>query len=460
MILTSLTVQATAFSPFSDSFNYTTGDDLGGNGGWVQIAGGQPTIADSPGGSVSGVNVATKPPGDDNNETGKNIGTVDSVVGQQLDFRISVRTDGASNANGNDALLRVTRNGNMDPFGGVGNIVFQTGINDGKATASTFGGSGAGTTQLDDTIDPNTWYEFRALYDVVAGGGNDVLNIDYRKIGDPTWIDLHDSGVNELSDSTDNSFRLTGRSYTAASHWDDASAGLAVAGPSPTDFEWKTDILGNWDANTNWTPGSGPPNSPNHTAMFGEMISELTLVNVRSPVTVNRIQFSNATNRYIIGGGASVNLEATTDPNMVDPSMTVLGTHEFQAGVNLMAHATVDVASDSTLTFNNALSLMGNTLTKTGAGTMDINNVLSQGGGAVNIQQGTVTGNGTIGGDVNNNGGTISPGNSLQQVSGVPEPGTLVLVMIGAAGLVAFRRTFPRMRQPQHRELSPSIEKN
>ena len=219
-----------AFVPFSDSFDYTTGDDLGGSGGWVQIAGGQPTIADSPGGSLTGVNVATKPPGDDNNETGKNIGTVDDVVGQQLDFRISVRTDGASNANGNDALLRVTRNGNMDPFGGVGNIVFQTGINDGKATASTFGGSGAGTTQLNDTIDSNTWYEFRALYDVVAGG-DDVLDIDYRKIGDPTWIDLHDSGVNELSDSTDNSFRLTGRSYTGTSHWDDASVSVV---PEPS----------------------------------------------------------------------------------------------------------------------------------------------------------------------------------------------------------------------------------
>ena len=55
---------------------------------------------------------------------------------------------------------------------------------------------------------------------------------------------------------------------------------------------------------------------------------------------------------------------------------------------------------------------MGNTLTKTGVGTLAINNNVLTGGGTVNCEQGTCSGTGTIGGDLNNGGGTISPGNS------------------------------------------------
>ena len=42
------------------------------------------------------------------------------------------------------------------------------------------------------------------------------------------------------------------------------------------------------------------------------------------------------------------------------------GSHEFQAPLSILNDTTADIASDTTLTFNNALSLMGNTLTKTG----------------------------------------------------------------------------------------------
>ena len=51
-------------------------------------------------------------------------------------------------------------------------------------------------------------------------------------------------------------------------------------------------------------------------------------------------------------------------------------------------------------------------MTKTGNGEMAVRNDLITGGGTIDVQQGMVSGNGTISGDVNNNGGTISPGNS------------------------------------------------
>ena len=211
-----------------------------------------------------------------------------------------------------------------------------------------------------------------------------------------------------------------------------------------TVFTWQADDVGNWADQNSWSfapPASnGLANNADHTAIFGSATSSTTTAVTNADVTLNRIEFNDFAKRYIVGGGGSVNLAATTDPVPVDPSVTVVGTHEFQAGVNLTADATIDVTNSSTLTFNNALRLMGHTLTKTGAGTLDINNVLSLGGGTIDIQQGTVSGNGTIGGDVNNNSGMISPGNSLQQTSAVPEPANLVLLVLGTVGVFSVQR--------------------
>jgi len=65
----------------------------------------------------------------------------------------------------------------------------------------------------------------------------------------------------------------------------------------------------------------------------------------------------------------------------------------------------------STLIFNNALNLNGNKLTKTGDGEMAIRNDLVTGGGTIDIQGGTVSGNGTVGGNLDNGGDVVSPGN-------------------------------------------------
>jgi fibronectin-binding autotransporter adhesin len=203
--------------------------------------------------------------------------------------------------------------------------------------------------------------------------------------------------------------------------------------------------FGDWASSANWTTGSGPPNDPDHTAIFADTINITgpTNVSTTAAVTVNRIQFSNTTHNFAISGLGSVNLSANTEPSSVNPSISVQGTHQFQAAVNLLDDTAVDVASDSTLTFNNTLDLMSHTLTKTGAGTLSIRNDLVLGGGTVDVQQGTVSGNGTIGGDVINDGGILSPGNSsgVLSITGganspnqVPEPAALALLLLG--GLV------------------------
>jgi len=69
---------------------------------------------------------------------------------------------------------------------------------------------------------------------------------------------------------------------------------------------------------------------------------------------------------------------------------------------------------------------------------MLIRNDFVTGRGSLLIQQGSVAGNGTVGGDVANNGGTISPDNSLV-ASAVPEPSTVLLLTTGL--LLLFTRT-------------------
>ena len=172
--------------------------------------------------------------------------------------------------------------------------------------------------------------------------------------------------------------------------------------PEATNFTWNKDRLGDWGQGINWTPDGITPsgiraNNPNHTAIFPDdaNITGLTNVSTNAPVTVNRIEFRNTSNGFVISGGGSVNLAATTDPNSpVSPTMLVQGTHQFQAHVNLLDNTAIDVESGAVLSFNDSLNLMGFTLTKTGAGDMLINNDLITGGGSVSVQQGTLSGSG------------------------------------------------------------------
>ena len=209
---------------------------------------------------------------------------------------------------------------------------------------------------------------------------------------------------------------------------------IGGGGPRPypdSDFTW-SDESGDWNVGGNWdrnsVPGaSGGPFSSYHTVTFSDSISGLATVFTNQHVTVNSVTFNNSTNSYTVAGLGSVSLISDTGTPAANPSISVTGTHEFQTTVSLLNSAVADVASGSTLKFNNALNLNGNTLTKTGDGTLNINNVLNASGGSVvglggtvSLQQGTIAGNGTIEGDVDNDGGTISPGNSpgILSVSG------------------------------------------
>ena len=233
--------------------------------------------------------------------------------------------------------------------------------------------------------------------------------------------------------------------------WGIASSYTDVS--DPTSFTWNVDGAADWANTSNWTPafgGTDPVGGPgaNQDVVFGDVITAGRTVFKDSPATVRSIQFDNA-NTYNIAGVGGMTLDQGSNPNA---AITVVqGSHQFQTQVALNHDTNVDIAASATLVFNNQLSLNGNTLTKTGTGTLTINNALNGGGGNVNCQTGTCNGTGTIGGSLVN-GAIVAPG-AEGGVSVVPEPTTLLLLALGI-GIAVARRT--EGRSLVSRKMGPS----
>ena len=194
----------------------------------------------------------------------------------------------------------------------------------------------------------------------------------------------------------------------------ESSMCFQVGLPPATLFTWDLPGLGNWHSSESWQPAPDTagtfPNSNEHTAVFSDSIQAPSTVTADAPITLNRIQFDNATNTYALAGVGGITLAVPGDGG--NASISAMGTHEFQTKVDLQANTVVDVAAASTLTFNNALNLNGNELSLAGAGTANVNSVLHAGGGTVNLNAGTLGGGGEVGGSVNNSFGTVAPGSS------------------------------------------------
>ena len=226
--------------------------------------------------------------------------------------------------------------------------------------------------------------------------------------------------------------------------------------PTATTYNWSGNLIGDWHDGQSWTE-LGLPNRKDHTAILGDHIAAPATVVTNSDVTVRQINFDSPAG-YAVSGQGSILLEAQSVG--IDAGVQVLqaataGGHQFQVPVHLGSDATVDVVSNATLTFHNAVILNGNTLTKMGDGTVTISNDLILGGGSVSLMQGTLAGNGTIGGDADNRGGTISPGNNASGVGqAVPEPGALGLLLL--AGVACSLLRWNQSRSFHNRIVDPT----
>ena len=195
---------------------------------------------------------------------------------------------------------------------------------------------------------------------------------------------------------------------------------------------WTSNGFGAWTDLDNWS--SVAPVTAEQTAIFGNATSVPSTVIVDTPVTVNAMTLDHSLT-YVIAGAGSVTLDATVSGT--SPTISVnQGAHQLQVLVNLLDDTTLNVAADAAIDINNQLNLNGNTLTKTGNGSVAINHVLNTAGGTFACQQGNCSGSGAIAGDLSVGNALLSPGNSpgVLTVTGdflLDAEGTLLLEIAG-----------------------------
>ncbi|QDU90934.1 hypothetical protein Pla175_43480 [Pirellulimonas nuda] len=205
--------------------------------------------------------------------------------------------------------------------------------------------------------------------------------------------------------------RIYNRVLSAA----DIAALLAQPSPPPTPNQWTANASGSWLGAGNWL--NAVPNGTADIARFGAIPSAANItVVVDSAVTAKGVAFNSATTSYIVAGTQTLTLDS--DTGSISLGVEQAGSHEFQAAVSVNDGVTANIAAGGRLDFNNALRLNGQTLTKSGDGTLNINNQLGSLTGTVNVTAGALGGTGKLGGALNNQaGGTVAPGASAGKLS-------------------------------------------
>jgi hypothetical protein len=159
------------------------------------------------------------------------------------------------------------------------------------------------------------------------------------------------------------------------------TTGEVTLGALPT---WNINANGNWSSAANWNAG-GVPNGAAAIASFGTIITSTRTVTVDAPHTVGVIHFSSPID-YTIAGSSAVTLDVTSGQAGIN---VAAGSHVISAPVTLADDVTIIVTpAASTLSITGAFTATGRSITKAGAGNVQLNNVRAS---AMTVSAGTVT---------------------------------------------------------------------
>jgi hypothetical protein len=165
-----------------------------------------------------------------------------------------------------------------------------------------------------------------------------------------------------------------GFSLSLVNNTANTSLDLVVTGGAVASATWNVDANGNWSTGSNWTGGSAP-NSVDATANFGTIITAARTVTVDSPQTVGTANFSSS-NSYTIAGSSTLTLDVGSGQAAIN---VTAGSHTISAPLVLNDNTTITSAAGTGVNLSGNLTATGKTITKAGAGTVQLVNVRAAG---------------------------------------------------------------------------------
>ncbi len=251
-----------------------------------------------------------------------------------------------------------------------------------------------------------------------------------------------------------------GAYYPYAAYFD---IGFRVAAlPQPANSVWANAVSGSWSSTGNWL-GGVVPNAAGAGAVFNASTTAALTITLDSPQTVGTLQFGNSGSAhvgYTLSGSGSNYL--TLNNSGSGATITVTGgSQAIDAPIVLADNLVVTTGGTTawTLSFGTASSITddgrGYSLTMNGTGGTLILSGSDTYSGGTNIDAGRliITNNAALpdGSSLTvGSGGTLIFDPSLagaatvSTLSAVPEPGSVLVLGVGAIGLLAYARRWRR----------------
>ncbi|MCE9612123.1 MAG: PEP-CTERM sorting domain-containing protein [Chthoniobacter sp.] len=318
-----------------------------------------------------------------------------------------------------------------------------------------------------------TGYDFLSVSGTFSLGGN----LDITLLGGFSPLLGHTFDLFDAASTTGSFAALNLPALSAGLGWNTsllASTGvISVVSTGRVNATWNIAGGGSWSAAlaSNWNPAI--PDGNGTVANFSTAITGNSTVSVDTAKTVGKITFNNA-NSYTVAGTATDTI--TLADSTATPQINVtLGSHTISAPLILSQNTSVGNAAGTTLTISGGITGAGQSLTKTGTGTLNLDGLQSY--AALNATAGATTVDGAVGSGaavvsatgtgttlkfgtvsqtlasltigagakVTFTSGAASFGGSAGKASGlaggavVPEPGSLGLLLTGLLGFLARR---------------------
>ena len=153
------------------------------------------------------------------------------------------------------------------------------------------------------------------------------------------------------------------------------NAYLQETHPVPDAREWTAEGSGDWSSSANWMSHALVEN--NSRRYFGNAIQDDSIVTLSGMENVMGLTFFSE-HEYQLQGAGSLNIGSPGETALVDVRY---GSHRIAVETSLAGAVQLQVLPNASLSFDSALDLNGQVLTKLGAGSLDLSSGIEMNGG-------------------------------------------------------------------------------